>query len=80
MGKLQITAVVAAIGTAFALSSALAAPNVIHQDSSLVVPAKVTCPKWCGKWKTVWVTKANGFTTKSRQCEFWVSSCTDDGR
>jgi hypothetical protein len=26
------------------------------------------------------VTKPNGITTKTKQCKFWVSSCTDDGR
>jgi hypothetical protein len=78
---LQIVTFIAAIGAfALALLPALAVPRDIHQSASLIVSAKVTCPKWCGKWKTVWVTNAKGFTTKTRQCEFWVSSCTDTGR
>ena len=81
MGRLQIVTFIAALGAfAPAQRPALAAPLGIHQSTSLIVPAKVTCPNWCGKWETVWVTKANGTTTKSKQCKFWVSSCTDNGR
>ena len=81
MGKLQIVTFVVAVG-AFALTllPALAVPRDIQQSASLIVPAKVTCPQWCGKWKTEWVTNAHGYTTKTKKCEFWVSSCTDTGR
>ncbi len=79
--KLQVVAfIVATSAFAFTLSPALAAPRMMYPSASLIVPAKVTCPKWCGKWETVWVTKANGVTTKTKQCKFWVSSCTDNGR
>jgi hypothetical protein len=78
MGKLQIVTFIVAIGAfAFALLPALAVPREIHQNASLIVPARVTCSKWCGKWKTEWVTKANGYTTKTKKCEFWLKSCTE---
>ena len=81
MGRLQTVIFVAAIGS-FALASlpAQAAPRDINRSASLIVPAKLNCPQWCGKWETVWVTKANGTTTKTRHCKFWLSSCTDNGR
>lgn len=80
MGRLQIATVIAVIG-AFALAlPALAMPRAVHHSESSIVPAKVTCKKWCGRWKTVWATNANGITTKTKKCEFWASSCTDDGR
>jgi hypothetical protein len=81
MGRLQIVTLIAAICVlAPAPRETLAAPRDIHQSASLIVSAKMTCPKWCGKWETVWVTKANGVTTKKNQCKFWLSSCTDYGR
>ena len=78
MGRLQI-ATLSFLAGSFALP-ATGAPLAIHPGASLIVSAKVTCPKWCGQWETKWVTKPNGITTKTKQCKFWVSSCTDDGR
>jgi hypothetical protein len=79
MHRFQIAMIAAAAAFAFAVLPAQALPRSIHQSDSLVVPAKVNCPTWCGKWETAWVTKANGTVTKSKHCKFWVSSCTDSG-
>jgi hypothetical protein len=79
MGRLQVVTTIAVIGSAALVPPpAFAAPKDLHP--SLVVPVTLNCPKWCGQWETVWVTKANGTTTKSKHCKFWVSSCTDNGR
>ena len=80
MARFQIATIAAVAAFAFALMPAQALPRTMHQSESLVVPAKVNCPTWCGKWETMWVTKANGIETKSKHCKFWVSSCTDTGR
>jgi hypothetical protein len=80
MHRFQIAIIAAVAAFAFALLPAQALPLNIHQGDSLIVPAKVNCPTWCGQWETKWTTKANGTTTKSKHCKFWVSSCTDSGR
>ena len=80
MGRLQITTIVSLFGTFVFVPPAATAPVVIHPSASLIVPAKVNCPTWCGQWETKWVTKANGTTTKTKHCKFWASSCTDNGR
>jgi hypothetical protein len=68
MARFEIAIVAAVSAFALALLPAQALPRNIHQADSLMVPAKVNCPTWCGK--TVWVTKANGFTTKSKIANF----------
>jgi hypothetical protein len=78
MGRLQIATFSLLAGSL--ASPASGAPVATHLSASVIVSAKVTCPKWCGQWETKWVTKPNGITTKTKQCKFWVSSCTDDGR